>query len=137
MKLREPENNVFHILQHDFELLTAKYVLDAFISFRIRKVAEIQNAAKFGVRNHLVSCPLLTPLTFLLSRSAKHSRLNGVTGLVSGRLGVYGTHGHPEFTLRDLPRITVRGQTVQGAGLALRTALLRSSEKPLEHRTHL
>ena len=33
----------------------------------------------------------------------------------------------PEFTLRSWPRITVRGQTVPGACLALRKAPLRSS----------
>ena len=35
-----------------------KCVLDAFISFRIRKIAEIENASKFGVRN-LGSYPLV------------------------------------------------------------------------------
>ena len=32
-----------------------KCVLDAFISFRIRKIAEIENASKFRVGNHTVS----------------------------------------------------------------------------------
>ena len=31
--------------------MTVKCVLDAFISFRICKIAEIENASKFGVRN--------------------------------------------------------------------------------------
>ena len=31
--------------------MTTKCVLYAFISFRIRKIAEIENASKFGVRN--------------------------------------------------------------------------------------
>ena len=38
----------------------------------------------------------------------------------------FGTLLCPEFTLRELPRITVRGQTVQGVRLALRKAPLRS-----------
>ena len=36
----------------------------------------------------------------------------------------------PEFPLRDLPRITVRGQTVQGGSVLLRKAPLRSSVLP-------
>ena len=42
----------------------------------------------------------------------------------------FGTLLCPEFTLRDLPRITVRGQTVQGVRLVLRKAPLRSSVDP-------
>lgn len=49
------KNNVFRILQYDFELLIEKCVLDAFISFRIRKIAEIENASKFRVGNRMVS----------------------------------------------------------------------------------
>ena len=47
-------------------------------------------------------------------------------GLGSVRRAAFGTLSGPEFTLRGLPRITVRGQTVQGACLALRKAPLRS-----------
>ena len=42
----------------------------------------------------------------------------------------FGTLLCPEFTLRDLPRMTVRGQTVQGGGETLRKAPLRSSVDP-------
>ena len=42
----------------------------------------------------------------------------------------FGTHGRPEFTLRGLPRITVRGQTVQGVRLVLRKAPLQSRACP-------
>ena len=38
----------------------------------------------------------------------------------------FGTLSGPEVSLRDLPRITVRGQTVQGVCLVLRKAPLRS-----------
>ena len=47
-------------------------------------------------------------------------------GLGSGRRSAYMQPSCPEFTLRYPPRITVRGQTVQGACLALRKAPLRS-----------
>ena len=42
----------------------------------------------------------------------------------------FGTLSGPEVSLRDLPRITVRGQTVQGGGGTLRKAPLRSSVYP-------
>ena len=47
--------------------------------------------------------------------------------LGSVRRAAYMQPSCPEFTLRSSPRITVRGQTVQGACLALRKASLRSS----------
>ena len=69
----------------------------------------------------MVSCPLLTPLTFLCAatpfgRAAKR----GLRGLGSVRRADFGTLLCPEVSLRDLPRITVRGQTVQGYGNFLR-----------------
>ena len=63
----------------------------------------------------MVSCPLLTPLTFLCADTSEMCSETGVRGLGSGRLSDYGWLLCPEFTLRGLPRITVRGQTVQGA----------------------
>ena len=42
----------------------------------------------------------------------------------------------PEFPLRDLPRITVRGRTVQGVRLVLRKAPLRSSVDPWSTKRH-
>ena len=79
----------------------------------------------------MVSCPLLTPQTFLCADTSEMcSETGGIRGHDSGRLSAYGTLYCPEFTLRDLPRITVRGQTVQGAGLALRKAPLRSRAYP-------
>ena len=75
--------------------------------------------------------PLLTSLTFLCAatpfgRAAKR----GKRGLGSVRRADFGTLLGPEFTLRDLPRITVRGQTVQGGSVPLRKAPLRSSVYP-------
>ena len=60
--------------------------------------------------------PLLTPPNPPLRRDAL--RLRGETGLQehdSGRRVDFGTLSGPEVSLRDLPRISVRGQTVQGA----------------------
>ena len=51
-------------------------------------------------------------------------------GLGSVRRFAFGTLLCPEFTLRELPRITVRGQTVQGVRLALRKAPLPSRIYP-------
>ena len=66
-----------------------------------------------------------------LSRSAKHSRLNGgYGGLGSVRRAGFGMLLCPEFTLRKPPRITVRGHSVQGVRLALRKAPFRSIVKP-------
>ena len=48
-------------------------------------------------------------------------------GLGSVRRAAYMQPSCPEFTLRSWPRITVRGQTVPGACMALRKAPLRSS----------
>ena len=85
----------------------------------------------------MVSCPLLTPLTFLRAatpygRAAKR----GLRGLGSVRRADFGTLLCPEFTLRSLPRITVRGRTVQGVRLVLRKAPLRSSVDPWSTRRH-
>ena len=85
----------------------------------------------------MVSCPLLTPLTFLCAatpfgRAAKR----GLRGLGSVRRFAFGTLLCPEFPLRDLPRITVRGQTVQGDGVLLRKAPLPSSVLPWSTKRH-
>ena len=61
-------------------------------------------------------CPLLTPPNPPLRRDSLRSRgETGETGLGSVRRTDFGTLLGPEFTLRDLPRISVRGQTVQSA----------------------
>ena len=51
-------------------------------------------------------------------------------GLGSGRRSAYMQPSCPEFTLRYPPRITVRGQTVQGGSGTLRKAPLPSSVDP-------
>ena len=74
----------------------------------------------------MVSCPLLTPLTFLCADTSEMCSETGVTGARFRASGKFGTLSGPEVSLRDLPRMTVRGQTVQGVCLVLRRAPLRS-----------
>ena len=78
----------------------------------------------------MVSCPLLTPLTFLRADASRMCSETGLRGLGSVRRFAFGTPLCPEFTLRGLPRVTVRGQTVQGGSVLLRKAPLRSSVDP-------
>ena len=87
--------------------------------------------AKGGKGTVWFPCPLLTPPNPPLRRDSLRSRgETGVRGLGSGRLSAYGTLYRPEFTLRKPPRITVRGQTVQGGSVLLRKAPLRSRMCP-------
>ena len=71
--------------------------------------------------------PLDTPLTFRWPLSKAFAAKRGLRGLGSVRRFAYGTLYCPEFTLRYPPRITVRGQTVQGVCILLRKAPLPSS----------
>ena len=75
--------------------------------------------------------PLDSPKpSFEPRRPSARAPKRGLRGLGSGRRADFGTLLCPEVSLRDLPRMTVRGQTVQGAGLALRKAPLRSRAYP-------
>ena len=74
--------------------------------------------------------PLDTPLTFRWPLSEAFAAKRGLRGLGSVRRFAYGTLSGPEVSLRDLPRITVRGQTVQSASVPLRKAPLPSSVDP-------
>ena len=78
----------------------------------------------------MVSCPLLTPLTFLCADTSEMCSEAGVRGLGSVRRADFGTLLCPEFPLRSSPRITVRGQTVQNDNVLLRKAPLRSRMCP-------
>ena len=84
----------------------------------------------------MVSCPLLTPLTFLCADTSEMCSEAGVRGLGSVRRADFRTLLCPEFPLRSSPRITVRGQTVQGDGRTLRKAPLQSSVDPWSTRRH-
>ena len=81
--------------------------------------------------------PLDTPLTFHWPLSEAFAAKRGLRGLGSVRRAGFGTLLCPEFTLRDLPRMIVRGQTVQG----VRTIAAKSSASIkrvlLEHQTPL
>ena len=70
--------------------------------------------------------PLDTPLTFRWPLSKAFAAKRGLRGLGSVRRAGFGKLSGPEVSLRDLPRITVRGQTVQGGSVPLRKAPLRS-----------
>ena len=83
-----------------------------------------------GAKGTVWFLPLLTPKPSFAPRLPSVARRNRVRGLGSGRLSAYGTLYRPEFTLRKPPRITVRGQTVQGACTPLRKAPLRSKAYP-------
>ena len=74
--------------------------------------------------------PLDTPLTFRWPLSEAFAAKRGKRGLGSVRRAGSGTLLCPEVTLRKPPRITVRGQTVQGGVVPLRKALLPSSVDP-------
>ena len=78
----------------------------------------------------MVFCPLLTPLTFLCADTSEMCSETGVRGLGSVRFSAYVWLSCPEFPLRYPPRITVRGQTVQGVHFLLRKAPLRSRMCP-------
>ena len=99
--------------------------------------AGVHRREQEGTGHHMVSCPLLTPLTFLFAatpfgRAAKR----GLRGLGSVRRFAFGMLSDPEFTLREPPRITVRGQTVQGDGVPLRKAPLPSRVYPWSTKRH-
>ena len=74
--------------------------------------------------------PLDTPLTFRWPLSEAFAAKWGLRGLGSVRRAGFGKPHCPEFALRKPPRITVRGQTVQGGSVPLRKAPLRSRGVP-------
>ena len=70
--------------------------------------------------------PLDSPYLPLDATPFGRAAKRGKRGLGSVRRAEFGTLSDPEFTLRKPPRITVRGQTVQGGSSPLRKAPLRS-----------
>ena len=74
--------------------------------------------------------PLDSPKPSFAPRLPAVARLNVGTGLGSVRRADLGTLLGPEFSLRKAPRITVRGHPVQGGGVPLRKAPLRSRVYP-------
>ena len=74
--------------------------------------------------------PLDSPKPSFALTHRRCAAKRGLRGLGSGRRAAFGTLSGPEVSLRYPPRITVRGQTVQGGGVLLRKALLRSRVVP-------
>ena len=95
-------------------------------------IAAVPTAGAKGDVGHLrfPMSPLDTPLTFRWPLSEAFAAKRGLRGLGSVRFSAYMWLLGPEFSLRKAPRITVRGQTVQGGGVPLRKAPLRSRIVP-------
>ena len=74
--------------------------------------------------------PLDSPKPSFEPLSKAFAAKRGLRGLGSVRRAGSGTLLCPEVSLRYPPRITVRGQTVQGGGVPLRKAPLRSRVYP-------
>ena len=86
---------------------------------------------KRGQGHHMVPLPPLdSPKPSFEPLSEAFAAKRGLRGLGSVRRADFGTLSGPEVSLRDLPRITVRGQTVQGGSVPLRKAPLRSRVCP-------
>ena len=86
---------------------------------------------KRGQGHHMVPLPPLDSPKPSFGRDSLRSRgETGETGLGSVRRTDFGTLLGPEFSLRKAPRITVRGHPVQGGGVPLRKAPLRSRVYP-------
>ena len=78
--------------------------------------------------------PLDSPKPSFALTHRRCAAKRGLRGLGSGRRAAFGTLSGPEVSLRYPPRITVRGQTVQGGSVPLRKAPLRSSVYPCSTR---
>ena len=74
--------------------------------------------------------PLDSPKPSFALTHRRCAAKRGVRGLGSVRFPAYMRLYCPEFSLRKAPRITVRGQTVQGGSVPLRKAPLRSRVAP-------
>ena len=82
-------------------------------------------------------CPLLTPPNPPLDATPfGRASKQGLREIGSGRLSAYMQPSCPEFRLRGLPRITVRGHSVQGGSVLLRKAPLPSRVCPWSTRRH-
>ena len=80
--------------------------------------------------------PLDSPKPSFALTHRRCAAKRGLRGLGSVRRADFGTLLCPEFPLRYPPRITVRGQTVQGGSVPLRKAPLPSSVDPWSTRRH-
>ena len=86
---------------------------------------------KRGQGHHMVPLPPLdSPKPSFALTHRRCAAKRGLRGLGSVRRAAYGWLLCPEFPLRSSPRMTVRGQTVQGGSIPLRKAPLRSRVCP-------
>ena len=81
--------------------------------------------------------PLDSPKPSFALTHRRCAAKRGKRGLGSVRRFAFGTLSGPEFTLRKPPRITVRGQTVQGANAVAAKGSASIKRVPLEHQTSL
>ena len=82
---------------------------------------------KRGQGHHMVPLPPLdSPKPSFALTHRRCAAKRGKRGLGSVRRFAYGTLSDPEVSLREPPRITVRGHPVQGGSVPLRKAPLRS-----------
>ena len=85
---------------------------------------------KRGQGHHMVPLPPLDSPKPPFALTHRRCAAKRGTGLGSVRFPAYMRLYCPEFSLRKAPRITVRGQTVQGGSVPLRKALLPSRAYP-------
>ena len=79
----------------------------------------------------MVSCPLLTPLTFLLALTHRRcAAKRGLRGLGSVRRADFETFSGPEFSLRDLQRCQCAARRCRARTPSLRKAPLPSRVYP-------
>ena len=105
----------------------------AWRSGRLRRPGEpvFTGGNKRGQGHRMVPFPPLdSPKPSFALTHRRCAAKRGLRGLGSVRRAALGTLSGPEVSLRDSPRITVRGQTVQGGGVLLRKAPLRSRVVP-------
>ena len=107
-------------------------------SFFIRKGDAVPTArGKRGQGHRMVPLPPLdSPKPSFALTHRRCAAKRGLRGLGSVRRADFGTLLCPEFPLRSSPRITVRGQTVQGGSGTLRKAPLPSSVAPWSTKRH-
>ena len=96
-----------------------------------RRRRRAHGGGKRGQGHRMVPLPPLdSPKPSFALTHRRCAAKRGLRGLGSVRRADFGTLLCPEFPLRGSPRITVRGQTVQGGRVLLRKAPLPSSVLP-------
>ena len=103
-----------------------------------RRRRRAHGGGKRGKGHRMVPFPPLdSPKPSFEPLSKAFAAKRGLRGLGSVRRAAFGTLLCPEFPLRKPPRITVRGQTVQGANAVAANRSASIKRVPLEHQTPL